>query len=470
MFPHSAAFQPEMLSEYNAVFLKCKIHLSTDEFGPDMIDVFVLARALDVYRLPGQVQKAQPRLTSYSKVVLEIASALHSKQHTCWGRSETGIPVTIMDRTPSTNKNQKLSHYNYIGWEPRSPHIFFSCRIVDYGYVSDQILTDNCGVMCLVCSLFANTADVLSVTGSLSNFIGKPFNNYKQGSCLNDHLESPTHLFCQQAWNEVITISAAPKPVTDVRLGFVAHNSVAKAGREILLSIILHIARQGIALRGSMDYSNADVKACILANRASNSTVSLQSCGNFIATVIWIASTLSHDLFVFFQKISLNALWLSSRCQNRMLHYLANNIRDYNNKQIKAAEFFSVMFDESQNLAKKSILAIGERYYDRIKRAPFEVITSYLQLPKQNADTIANALIKQIERNLSVRRLPESAFVSCTADGCGTNTGNRNPFQPVFSKVVWVFFCNRYKDLFPPNLNPNLTLTLKAVTMVLLCS
>jgi hypothetical protein len=140
-----------------------------------------------------------------------------------------------------------------------------------------------------------------------------------------------------------------------------------------------------------------------------------------------------------------------------MLHYLANNIRDYNNKQIKAAEFFSVIFDESQNLAKKSILAIGERYYDRIKRAPFEVITSYLQLPKQNADTIANALIKQIERNLSVRCLPESAFISCTADGCGTNTGNPNP--------------NPNPNLNPnPNPNPNLILTLKAVTMVLLCS
>ena len=428
MFGLSAAFQQDMPNNYHRVLVKCKIHSSSDESGTaSLIDVFLLARELDQFRLFGQVHKVLPKSTTYPKVILEIASSLHLKQQTCWGRSETGISKTILDRTPSINsKTQKLSLYNHLGWEAKSPHIFFSCRLLDRD-VSDEILTDNCGVMCLVCVLFSNTVDVQATTGSLSNFIGKPFNNYKQGSCLNDHLESPTHLFCLQVWNEVITRDSAPPiPVTDVRHGFLPHNAVAKAGRELLLSIVLHTARQGIALRGSVDYSNSDVKACIFLNRASNTTLSLPSCGNFLSTVIWIASSLSQELFNYFQKTSVSALWLSPSCQNRMLHYLADNIREYNNKQIKAAQFFSVMFDESQNLAKNSILAIGERYYDKLQRAPLEVITSYLQLPKQNADTIANALIRQIERNLAVRGLPDSAFVSCTADGCGTNTGCNN--------------------------------------------
>ena len=423
MFGLSAAFQRDMPTEYHRLLLKCKIHSSSDEFGPTLIDLFLLARELDKFRLVGQVHKLLPKSTCYPKVILEIASSLHLKHQTCWGRSDTGISMTILDRTPSiNNKNQKKSHYQNVSWEAKSPHIFFSCRIQDYGDVSDQILTDNCGVMCLVCVLFSSTADVQAATGSFSNFIGKPFNNYKQGSCLNDHSKSPTHTFCLQMWKDVIANSAPPKPVTDVRLGFVPHNAVAKAGREILLSIVLHIARQGIALRGSVVHSNADVKACIVANRASNTTISLQSCGNFLATVIF-ASSLSQDLNIYFQKTSLSALWLSPSCQNRMLHYLANNIREYNNQKIKDAKFFCVMFDESQNLAKNSILAVAERYYDRLQRAPVEVITSYLQLPKQNADTIAKVLIRQIERNLSVRGLPDSAFVSCTADGCGTNTG-----------------------------------------------
>ena len=111
-----------------------------------------------------------------------------------------------------------------------------------------------------------------------------------------------------------------------------------------------------------------------------------------------------------------------------MLHYLAENIREHHHNEIKVAKIFSIMFDESQNVAKNSILAIAERYYDRIKCSPCEVITSYLQLQKQTADSIAMALIQQIERNLLARGLPESAFVSVTADGCGTNTGNTNFF------------------------------------------
>ena len=120
------------------------------------------------------------------------------------------------------------------------------------------MLTENSGVMCLVCALFSNTGDVRSPTGSLSNFVGKPFNNYKQGSRLNEHLKSLTHLFCLEVWTAVNAESTAPKP--DVRLGFVTHYSIKKAGKEILLLIILHIARQRLAVRGSMDYLNADIK------------------------------------------------------------------------------------------------------------------------------------------------------------------------------------------------------------------
>ena len=69
---------------------------------------------------------------------------------------------------------------------------------------------------------------------------------------------------------------------------------------------------------------------------------------------------------------------------------------------------------------------IAERYYDKIKRTPCEIITSYMQFRKQNADTIEMALIQQIERNLFERSLPESVFVLATADGCGTNIGCNN--------------------------------------------
>ena len=440
IFCHSAVFQPDIQPKLTGVLSRCKIHspASTEEFEPAinqadkehesflMIDIYLLARELDIFRLPGQVQKTQPTLTSYSSVILEIASYLHSKQETCWGRSETGISAAILKRTPSISNKQKLSYYNAVGWEACSEHVFFTCTILNHGEVSDDTLTHNSGVMCLVCVLFSNTGDVKALTGSLSNFIGKPFNNYKQGSCLNDHLKSLTHLFCLDIWTAFITKSAAPKP--DVRLGFVTHISVERVGREALLSIMLLLARQGVAIRGSLIYLNADVKKCILDNRASSSSTTLPSCGNFISTVIWAASTMSQDLLTFFQKTSLAALWLSPRCQNRMLHYLAENIREHNHNKIKAAKFFSIMFDESQNMAKNSILAIAERYYDRITCSPCEVITSYLQLQKQNADSIAMALIQQIERNLLARGLPESAFVSATADGCGTNTGNTNFF------------------------------------------
>ena len=129
----------------------------------------MLARELDIFRLPGQVQKAVPILTTYSKVILKIASYLHSKQETCWSRSETGISATILERTPSINNKQKLSHYNAVAWEARSEYVFFTCTILNHGEVSDDILTQNSGVMCLVCVLFSNTFVQQQPTRSSSN-------------------------------------------------------------------------------------------------------------------------------------------------------------------------------------------------------------------------------------------------------------------------------------------------------------
>jgi hypothetical protein len=168
---------------------------------------------------------------------------------------------------------------------------------------------------------------------------------------------------------------------------------------------MLLIARQGIAVRGSLIYLNADVKKCILDNRAFSSSTTLPSCGNFVSTVIWAASTMSQDLLTFFQKTTLAALWLSPRCQNRMLHYLAHNIREHNHNQIKAAKFFSIMFDESQNTAKNSILAIAERYYDRIKCSPCEVPHCWPQRQKRQQQQGLQAKLQILEILRLLRRI-----------------------------------------------------------------
>ena len=67
---------PKLTDAVTGVLSRCKIHSSTEEFETvinadkesdhsSLIDIYLLARELDIFRLPGQVRKTQPTLTSH---------------------------------------------------------------------------------------------------------------------------------------------------------------------------------------------------------------------------------------------------------------------------------------------------------------------------------------------------------------------------------------------------------------------
>lgn len=119
---------------------------------------------------------------------------------------------------------------------------------------------------------------------------------------------------------------------------------------------------------------------------------------------------------------SKNAQYTSPRIQNELIHLCGGVIKDMIVKDIKEAQAYSILADESADISGKEQLSVGIRFFDEKKGLVREEFLGYVELEAMDAKTIANCIDDFIENC----ELDPMKCVGQGYDGCSTMAGKDN--------------------------------------------
>lgn len=117
-----------------------------------------------------------------------------------------------------------------------------------------------------------------------------------------------------------------------------------------------------------------------------------------------------------------NAQYTSPRIQNEIINLCGGAIKDMIVKDIKEADAYSVLADESCDISGKEQLSIGVRFFDEKKGLVREEFLGFIELEAMDARTIANCIDDFLENC-------EFDPINCVGqgyDGCSTMAGKDN--------------------------------------------
>ena len=273
------------------------------------------------------------------------------------------------------------------------------------------------GGYCKYCILFGQAAhSMASFTGTL---ITLPLTNLQKASeKLREHFgKSKTsakkyHLAAVEKALTFKNIMENRQLSIDQQLSTIRAQSIAnnRMKLEAIVKTIIFCGRQGIALRGHRD-DWAHVTEMPHANH-----------GNFIALLNFRIDSGDKVLAEHFQTAKHNALYTSKTIQNEIIEVCGHVIRTTILDDIRNAGIFSVMADETADIANKEQLAISIRYVNKNTKVIEEKFLGYSEC---ETGVTGSAIADRILQHLADWQLPATKLRGQTYDGAGAMAGKR---------------------------------------------
>lgn len=232
---------------------------------------------------------------------------------------------------------------------------------------------DGQGVLCRYCTIFQGHREYAGkgCHQQLKNLVTKPFNKWK------DAIETfYNHAKCQYHGNNVeyaenfLQTLAKGKNVL-MQLD-ITHSNQVEANRKKLKSIVETIilcGRQELPLRGTMDSG-----PLIVGELEPN-----VNDGNFRALLRMRLSCGDQNLKDHFDKIALNATYISPDVQNNLIKICGSIIQEKLVERINKAKSFSVLVDGTTDVSKNEQLSLCVRYLVQNEDCMFTMHEDFLE-------------------------------------------------------------------------------------------
>ncbi|GBL87852.1 repressor of the inhibitor of the protein kinase, partial [Araneus ventricosus] len=163
----------------------------------------------------------------------------------------------------------------------------------------------------------------------------------------------------------------------------------AKENRERLKPIIKTIilcGKQGLALRGHRDHGPID-----LDNLPSKNE------GNFRAILIFAVQSGDKSLEDHLRTAKKNALYTSFVIQNEILETCGSLIQTKIIEQVKKSKYFSVLIDETTDVATIEQMSFCLRYFDQEQMKICEHFLCFVPLTSTTSQSISQAILKTLK-------------------------------------------------------------------------
>lgn len=169
-----------------------------------------------------------------------------------------------------------------------------------------------------------------------------------------------------------------------------------------------------------------------------------------------------------FEKGGKNAMYTSPHIQNEIIHLCGGVVKEKIVNDARKAIAYSILADETSDIAGKEQLSIGIRFFDGEKMMIREEYLGFVQLENMDAETIAAAIDTFIENcNFDPTKCVGQGY-----DGCNTMSGKDGGVQKIlrekYTKALF-FHCASHKlNLVVNDLNSvvdirNTTSTIKEI-------
>ena len=221
----------------------------------------------------------------------------------------------------------------------------FSLKLYDqFPWLEYDIVSNS--VFCFCCRHFGKEKIHKGETKGRRTFIDVGFSKYKDISALcKQHQISDRHITCQIKWDHFRAVEANDNPsiINSLRKASVNEIKENRNHMKIIFEVTSLLGRQQLAFRGH-DESNSSMNQ-------GNFKETLLTIGNILPSV---RARLEHKYGVYSNPSDINDV----------IMIFGSSIRDDVAKQVKQAEYFSVLADETKDCSKKEQLSIFLRYFD----------------------------------------------------------------------------------------------------------
>ena len=241
------------------------------------------------------------------------------------------------------------------------------------------------------------------------------FHNWRKATAsFKGHHESMGHKFAMEAWTEFKLKAKSGSKITNMLDK--GHSVLIQENRRYMMGVVeslRYTACQGIAQRGHIEDEDS-------ANRG-NFRELLSVIGKFDKTV---------------QKKSdnnpSNAKYVHHDVQNEIINVMAEMIRKQLRDEVKDAEHFAILVDESKDISKKEQISVIVRYLNTESE---RVVEEFLHFtPADGLD--ANSLFASIKQTLSRCGIDLNCCVGQCYDGASVMSGCNNGVQELFRREV----------------------------------
>ena len=145
-----------------------------------------------------------------------------------------------------------------------------------------------------------------------------------------------------------------------------SHMEQVKENRKRLIPIIesiMFLGRQNISLRGHRDDGPIEFSHDIDSDGVRyHCKTSLTNEGNFRELLRFRVLAGDNDLAKQLESSSKNATYISKTTQNELIRTIGDNIQQSILSNVKRAQFYSVIFDETTDVSKTEQLSLTIRY------------------------------------------------------------------------------------------------------------
>lgn len=294
-------------------------------------------------------------------------------------------------------------------------------------------------VFCGPCLIFDNTrCNKFSATGydDWKNATG-----HKRSS-FHIHDQSKTHISCMSTAISLLEISQGVTSNIKQHISQAYADNV-KRNREIMTSIvdvILQLGSRGIALRGSwIKYEEGEEK------RITGSENGYED-GNFNSFVEWK----SHFDAVLMRHLKHHhgrAKYLSPETQNQLIVHIGDEIRDKIIAEANKADFFSIMADETADVANQEQMSLCVRFIKMEGEKPvvMEEHMGFVEVDKTDAETLTKGMVNNLDKwGLDLGKWRGKGFDGAS-NMSGAISGVQERITKLFPKAKYFTHCSNHR-------------------------
>lgn len=296
------------------------------------------------------------------------------------------------------------------------------------------------GALCKYCVLFANECSGKGSHQKLKCLVTEPFRNWKHAlEIFNAHSANTYHR------NAVIVGSNFSKIChnsnLDVRNALdESRKKQVEENRRKLIPIIETIkfcGRQGLALRGTND-----------SGLISDEEPKIND-GNFRALLRMRLKCGDKDLSEHMENMALNASYMSPKIQNEIIAICGNLLQKKIVNEIKDAQYFSILVDETMDISKLEQLSICVRYAleENNIYSLKEDFLCFIDVEKTTGEALAGEILSALRAlNIDCDYLVGQGY-----DGAAAMKGSFNGVQAIirekYPEALYVHCCSHSLNL-----------------------